>query len=583
MKKIYARKCEVKTISKDLGSVFIEENHTQKASKASASVYIGIFFQDNLLGVCMFSNPRTTKKKKEYSRELLRLCFKKDTQVIGGASKLIKYYIKNYNPVDFFTYQDTTGENSDVYERSGMKMVKDGIKTKKQYMVAPGKNMSTANRKEALSMAYAVKYGPDRILGTKIGEVFEENGKRKSNRNIFIEELGWHIEETTGDSIYEWTNPNISFYVYKITSKLDNGYYIGRRKINIKNATIQECINDKYMGSGGVKFKNWINNIGKENLEKEIMWIVNTKKEAIAKEEKEIGDLYKTDVNCKNSHKGGLGKNASNWSDLFTTGNCSVHGETKFFASYCCACRNQKTVTIKMCDIHGETKHQGGSCSKCSSEKTFHIKKCIIHGDTMFAGNECRKCSIDKSWSIMFCDIHGETKHQSGKCKKCSIGKNINIKFCDIHGETTFYGESCRKCQVDKSLNDKICAIHGKTKHRGNQCCKCASKEKDAIKFCKIHGETKFQYSKCILCIKDKRDSLKECPTHGLVKHRGENCYTCTIEKANAIKFCDIHGETKFRGNNCCKCSSEKAAHKRFHVKLNTKKKDCRFCLNYEK
>lgn len=135
--------------------------------------------------------------KRVYTTELYRMAFEKEMRIVGGASKLLSFYRKTFRPADIFTYQDTTGEGTRVYEHCGFTLVRQD--KKKQYLVAPGKTLETASRKEALGMAYATRYGPDRILGTKLGEVLRADGSRKSNKEIFIEDLGWHIEETTGD------------------------------------------------------------------------------------------------------------------------------------------------------------------------------------------------------------------------------------------------------------------------------------------------------------------------------------------------------------------------------------------------
>lgn len=66
--------------------------------------------------------------KRKYSIELLRLAFKNDVRVVGGASKLVSYYKKHYHPTDIFTYQDITGEVTTVYEQCGFTFVNEAKK-----------------------------------------------------------------------------------------------------------------------------------------------------------------------------------------------------------------------------------------------------------------------------------------------------------------------------------------------------------------------------------------------------------------------------------------------------------------------
>lgn len=484
MRKIYARNTQVERIENNQSQEFVEINHSQGSAKGTfKKESIGIFFANELVGVAQFCSPRTSGKKKLYSVELLRLCFKKDTQIIGGASKLIKHYIEKYNPSDIFTYQDSTGLNTDVYEKSGFKLVKQN--KEKRYFVAPGKSLKTADRKnkEVFSIAYVSSYGPDNLLKTDIGEQFHSDGKRKTNIELF-EELGWHIEETTGDKIYEWINPNLSFYTYKITAIDSDKYYYGVSSIkkSFSHLTIEDCINDGYFGSGGNtlknnKFQNWKKK-HKNYLKKDIINIFDRKNNAYNAEKELIGDLWKTDNLCLNSTNGGVytGFNKG-WRENVFEKECSIHGLTKHRGNACYKCFMNDLVSVQVCEIHGETKFQGESCSKCAVGKTFTKKICPKHGETTFSGVHCRKCSVEKTVQMKECSIHGFTKHQGNVCNSCNALSSISLKVCEIHGETKFTGDRCRKCISAKNNVKKECPIHGLSSHRGKSCVTCTSQK----------------------------------------------------------------------------------------------------------
>ena len=206
--RIYARNTTVSPLTTKEADDFFLENHRQSYVKKKFGRIdnLGLFYNDTLVAAVQFGAPRTTAKTKRYSKELYRMAFLAESRIVGGASKLIKHFIKIYKPADIFTYQDTSGETTDVYAQAGMTLVSQ-TKNKK-YLVAPGSTMNTGSRKEVLGMSYATRYGPDRILGTKLGEVLRSDGKRKTNLKLFIEDLGWHIEETSGDRVYEWVDPN---------------------------------------------------------------------------------------------------------------------------------------------------------------------------------------------------------------------------------------------------------------------------------------------------------------------------------------------------------------------------------------
>lgn len=503
MEIIYARNTHVEKIENNLAQIFVDENHTQGSAKGTFSkTSVGMFYNKTLVGVIQLCSPRTAGKKKIYSTELLRLCFKKDVKVVGGASKLVKYCIRKYNPADIFTYQDTTGENSDVYEKCGFILASED--KEKEYLVSPGKSLKTASRKnnEIISISYAVTRGPDAILGMNIGEQLDSEGKRKTNIQLF-KDLGWHIEKTSGDKVYEWFNPNLSFYTYKITADDSEKYYYGVRSVKIpfEKLTIQDCLNDDYFGSGGRgiennNFANWKKK-HKHNIKKEIIKVFNTKAKAYHSEKELIGDLWKTDKLCLNSAPGGLYAGfVKGWREGVTKKTCSVHGLTKHRGNACYKCFMNELVSEKVCEIHGKTKFQGDSCGKCSIGKTFTVKECEVHGMTKFAGSHCRKCSVAKTVQMKECPIHGLTKHQGSVCNSCNASSSISYKVCDVHGETKFTGDKCRKCISAKNNTMKDCVIHGLSSHRGENCIKCITQRSRHNRG--FHNESKEEL--CALC-----------------------------------------------------------------------------------
>ena len=553
---VYARNCEVHEVEEVLAKDFVEKNHSQE-SVAIKTKSFGIFHEEDLLGVLMISEPRTSRMKKEYSREIVRLCFKKEHRVIGGASKLVRHYIEEYDPTDFFTYQDTSGKAGKVYEHCGMRFVRQD--KKKEYLVAPGKTIETGSRKEVLGMAYATRFGPDRILGTKLGEIYYSDGRRKSNRDIFIEDLGWHVETTSGDRVYEWVNPNLTFYTYKITASDSEKYYYGVSHVKKANASIEDCLNDGYYGSGGTndenKFRNWKRKHA-DNLEKEIINMFPRKSQAYEDEKNLIGDLYKTDKNCLNSCSGGKTGGINSWSETrIQVKDCPIHGKSKFIGDRCRKCISDKTVKIKNCPIHGETKHIGENCSKCFSSRKNRMGNCKKHGETVFQGNSCYKCIRENSISVKNCPVHGETKFSSNTCLKCALSSTIGN--CEIHGETSFHSGICISCRNESMVGEKYCPKHGLTKFRGDRCYKCWGENSTSLGYCETHGETKFRNGQCCKCVHSKNNTveIQICPIHGESKHFKGQCYRCRAVKSTHTR---LHKDKRVDGCPICEQNENK-------------------------
>jgi len=86
-KRIQARKCEVRNITKKEMNEFCDLNHIQGSNKLS-KICFGIFYENDLVGVLDLG--RHHRKKEKGTIVLTRLCFKCGFQVIGGSGKLFK-------------------------------------------------------------------------------------------------------------------------------------------------------------------------------------------------------------------------------------------------------------------------------------------------------------------------------------------------------------------------------------------------------------------------------------------------------------------------------------------------------------
>ena len=108
--KIYARKCNIKIVDKEEASKFCNNCHIQ--GFVTGSVYLGLYYQDELVSFLSFGKPRYNKK---YEYEILRFCNKLNYNIIGGFSKLLKYFKDNYTWKKIITYADRRYSKGDVY------------------------------------------------------------------------------------------------------------------------------------------------------------------------------------------------------------------------------------------------------------------------------------------------------------------------------------------------------------------------------------------------------------------------------------------------------------------------------------
>ena len=111
--KIYGRDCKIKEVSSNDAKLFLDKNHLQ--GYISSSYRIGLYNNDELIQLLCFGKNRF--KKNEI--ELLRMCTKLSTQVMGGFSKLL-----SHQPYDnFISYVDLSKFDASGYLKTGFQII----------------------------------------------------------------------------------------------------------------------------------------------------------------------------------------------------------------------------------------------------------------------------------------------------------------------------------------------------------------------------------------------------------------------------------------------------------------------------
>lgn len=123
--KVFARKCVVKEIKSNIKSEFLENYHIQ--GNSNTSINYGLYHNNELVSVMTFSKERIALGSKTRTNvyELNRLCSKSNMNVIGGASKLLKHFIKHHHPNEIISYADRRWSNGKVYDNMGFSFIKN--------------------------------------------------------------------------------------------------------------------------------------------------------------------------------------------------------------------------------------------------------------------------------------------------------------------------------------------------------------------------------------------------------------------------------------------------------------------------
>ncbi len=117
----YARKCVIKEVNRKESTIFLNENHLQ--GNCISKVNLGLYYNEELVSLMTFGSLRKNLKQTPVDDhwELLRFCNKINTNVVGGASRLLKHFIKNYNPKKIFSYANRDISRGKLYEQMGFK------------------------------------------------------------------------------------------------------------------------------------------------------------------------------------------------------------------------------------------------------------------------------------------------------------------------------------------------------------------------------------------------------------------------------------------------------------------------------
>ena len=174
-RKIYARKCIIKEVSFSDSKVFLETNHIQ--GECMSKYRYGLYYNGELVLLMTFGS----KRKKDYY-ELLRFCNKLNTSVIGGASKLLNYFIKIHKPKEIISYCDRRWPVGNIYEKLGFKI--DHVSQPNYYYVI-GQNRENRFKYRKSEL---IKQGFD---------------KDKSEHEIMLERGIYRIYDC-GTKVYKW-------------------------------------------------------------------------------------------------------------------------------------------------------------------------------------------------------------------------------------------------------------------------------------------------------------------------------------------------------------------------------------------
>jgi hypothetical protein len=129
--RIFARKTVVRIVEDNKNiREFLENNHIQ--GFIGSKIKIGLYYNNELVSLMTLGSLRKPlgQTSKDGSYELLRFCNKLNTTVVGGSSKLLNYFLNNYDVKEIISYSLNSYSSGDLYKKLGFDLISE---TKSNY------------------------------------------------------------------------------------------------------------------------------------------------------------------------------------------------------------------------------------------------------------------------------------------------------------------------------------------------------------------------------------------------------------------------------------------------------------------
>lgn len=118
-KRIFARNCKVSEISLKDKNIFLKENDF--SGEDVSSVKIGLYYKNELISVMTFSK---SQKNNNIEYKMNRFCNKGGCIVVGGASKMLKYFEEKFKPSLITAKCDRRCFKGNLFYKLGFKFLK---------------------------------------------------------------------------------------------------------------------------------------------------------------------------------------------------------------------------------------------------------------------------------------------------------------------------------------------------------------------------------------------------------------------------------------------------------------------------
>lgn len=186
--RIYARKTVIVEVSQK--DVIAFENNNNLQGFEPTSINLGLMKDDSLLALMTFSKPRLSS---EHDWELVRYTTKKGITVVGGPSKILKYF-RSIHTGSIISYAN----NDFSYKGAESLYNVLGFTFKKE--TGPGYNWVHPHKREIIPVSHL---HPEKLSKEHLDKYIDNNFNENENEDNFMYNNGYRRLWNAGNDVYE--------------------------------------------------------------------------------------------------------------------------------------------------------------------------------------------------------------------------------------------------------------------------------------------------------------------------------------------------------------------------------------------
>src|SRR5690606_19018969 len=135
----------------------------------SSTIKIGLYYNNELVSLMTFDKFEGRKKMKQNEWNLSRFCNKINTSVVGGASKLLNYFVENWSPSRVISFSDDSWSNGNLYIKLGFTLISKSYPNYSYIIDKKRSNKQKWKKSNLVKMGFSKELSESKIMEDNFG------------------------------------------------------------------------------------------------------------------------------------------------------------------------------------------------------------------------------------------------------------------------------------------------------------------------------------------------------------------------------------------------------------------------------